>query len=57
MQSSIIEAGVRAANAKLVLSMASTPEEVREVQRLRYKVFIEALGLTSLMLEDRLDAD
>jgi len=57
MQSSIIEAGVRAANAKLVLSMASTPEEVREVQRLRYKVFIEALGLTSLMRDDRLDAD
>lgn len=57
MQTSIIEAGVRAASAKLVLSMASTPEEVREVQRLRYKVFIEALGLTSLMREDRLDCD
>ena len=57
MQSSIIEAGVKAASAKLVLSMASTPEEVREVQRLRYKVFIETLGLTSLMREDRLDVD
>eukprot|EP01030_Chromulinospumella_sphaerica_P011408 gene11408-11204_t len=37
--------------------MASTPEELREVQRLRYKVFIETLGLTSLMREDGLDSD
>lgn len=57
MQTSIIQADVRAASGKLVLSMASTPEELREVQRLRYKVFIETLGLTSLMRDDGLDSD
>lgn len=43
--------------ARLVLSLASTPGEVREVQRLRYKVFIEGGGLTRLMNEERLDRD
>ncbi|MGV7211305.1 GNAT family N-acetyltransferase [Oxalobacteraceae bacterium A2-2] len=57
MQQSIIQADVRASAGKLVLSMASTPEELREVQRLRYKVFIETLGLTSLMRADGLDSD
>jgi len=42
---------------KLNLSLASTPEEIREVQRLRYKVFIEAMGLTSLSNADGLDKD
>lgn len=42
---------------KLTLSLASTPEEVREVQRLRYKVFIEAMGLSALANEEGLDAD
>jgi putative hemolysin len=43
--------------ARLTLSMASTPEEVREVQRLRYKVFIETQGLSALVNEDGLDRD
>jgi putative hemolysin len=43
--------------AKLVLSLATTSKEVREVQGLRYKVFVEALGLTALANEDRLDKD
>jgi putative hemolysin len=43
--------------SKLTLSLASTPEEVREVQRLRYKVFIEAMGLSSLQNQDGLDKD
>lgn len=43
--------------ARLTLSMASTPEEVREVQRLRYKVFIESLGLSALANEEGLDRD
>lgn len=43
--------------SKLSLSLASTPEEVREVQRLRYKVFIEAMGLSSLANEEGLDQD
>ena len=55
MQTSIIQADVRATSGKLVLSMASTPEELREVQRLRYKVFIETMGLSSLVREDGLD--
>ena len=43
--------------SKLTLSMASTPEEIKEVQRLRYKVFIEAAGLSSLENADGLDRD
>jgi putative hemolysin len=43
--------------SKLSLTLASTPEEVREVQRLRYKVFIEAMGLSSLANEEGLDKD
>ncbi len=42
---------------KLSLSLATTHEEVREVQRLRYKVFIDAMGLTALANDDGLDAD
>ena len=42
---------------KLALSMATTPEEVREVQRLRYKIFIETMGLSALANEDGIDAD
>lgn len=42
---------------KLTLSLASTPEEVREVQRLRYKVFIEAMGLSALANAEGLDKD
>ncbi|AYR23343.1 hypothetical protein RB25_24435 [Herbaspirillum rubrisubalbicans] len=43
--------------AKLNLSLASTPEEVREVQRLRYKVFIEAMNLSALANPEGLDKD
>jgi putative hemolysin len=42
---------------KLSLSLASTPEEVREVQRLRYKVFIEAMGLSALANPEGIDQD
>lgn len=42
---------------KLTLSLATTKEEVREVQRLRYKVFIEAMGLSHLSNDAGLDAD
>ena len=42
---------------KLVLSLASTPEQLREVQRLRYKVFIESMGLAALASADGLDSD
>ncbi|MQQ99138.1 GNAT family N-acetyltransferase [Glaciimonas soli] len=43
--------------SKLTVSLASTPEEIREVQRLRYKVFIEALSLSALANPDGLDSD
>ncbi|MFC3108932.1 GNAT family N-acetyltransferase [Undibacterium arcticum] len=43
--------------AKLVLSLATTPKELREVQRLRYKVFVDGMGLSALANEDRLDQD
>lgn len=50
-------ADANSGSSKLTLSLASTPEEVREVQRLRYKVFIEAMGLSSLKNEEGLDKD
>lgn len=43
--------------SKLSLSLASTPEEVREVQRLRYRVFIEAMALSALSNQEGLDQD
>jgi len=43
--------------SKLSLSLATTPEEVREVQRLRYKVFIEAMNLSALANNEGLDKD
>ena len=42
---------------KLSLSLASTPEEVREVQRLRYKVFVEAMALETLENQEGLEKD
>lgn len=47
----------RASTTGLVLSLASTIEEVREVQRLRYRVFVEGAGLAARMNAERLDAD
>ena len=47
----------KSSSPRLVLSLASTPAEVREVQRLRYKVFIEAQGLCALVNPERLDRD
>jgi putative hemolysin len=43
--------------SKLSLSLASTAAEVKEVQRLRYKVFIEAMGLSSMSNAECLDKD
>lgn len=42
---------------KLTLSLASTLAEVREVQRLRYKIFIKTMGLTALANSEGLDQD
>jgi putative hemolysin len=57
MQNTIASAGARTRAAKLVLTMASTAKELREVQRLRYKVFIETMGLSALLSKDGLDSD
>ena len=43
--------------SRLTLSLATTKQEVREVQRLRYKVFIETLNLTALTNAEGLDKD
>jgi len=42
---------------KPVLSLASTPAALREVQRLRYKVFIETMGLAAPTSADGLGSD
>jgi putative hemolysin len=43
--------------SKLSVSIASTEEELREVQRLRYKVFIDAMGLSAMANPQGLDRD
>src|SRR4051812_3577718 len=43
--------------SKLILSLATTSAEVEEVQRLRYKVFIEAMGLVNLTDSEGLEID
>lgn len=42
---------------KLNLSLARTLEEIREVQRLRYKIFVEAMGLDMLKNHEGLERD
>ena len=49
--------GTAQGNSRLTLSLATTREEVREVQRLRYKIFVESSGRSALMNEEGLDAD
>ncbi|QBE62054.1 GNAT family N-acetyltransferase [Pseudoduganella lutea] len=50
-------AGVRAPRPRLATSIATTAEELREAQRLRYRVFIEGMNLTALARPDGLDCD
>ncbi|MCG2584280.1 GNAT family N-acetyltransferase [Massilia sp. TS11] len=57
MEHLITSGGLRAASPKLTISLASTEDEVREVQRLRYQVFIEDMGLSALANPERLDRD
>jgi len=42
---------------KLSLSLATNHEDVREVQRLRYKVFVEAMGLETLKNHEGIERD
>ena len=57
MQNIVASNEAKARPVQLVLSQATTAAELREVQRLRYKVFIETMGLTSLANADGLDSD
>lgn len=43
--------------SKLMLHIASTQEELIEVQQLRYKVFVEGMGLSALKNQHELDSD
>jgi putative hemolysin len=47
----------RASSTKIVLGVASLPEEIREVQRLRFQVLASALGLSERADPDGLDED
>jgi len=57
MQQTTIASGARAPRPRLVTSVATTAEELREAQRLRYRVFIEGMGLKALARPDGLDSD
>jgi putative hemolysin len=57
MQNLIPSREIKSPSPRLVLSLASTPQELKEVQRLRYKVFIEAMGLSALANPEGLDRD
>lgn len=57
MQNLIPSLETKSHSPRLTLSLASTAAELREVQRLRYKVFIEALGLAALANDEGLDRD
>jgi putative hemolysin len=48
---------IRINTNRLCLTLASTPEEVREVQRLRYKVFVESGEFAACSNAEGLDAD
>lgn len=51
------EADANSSASRLTLSLATTLQEVREVQRLRYRVFIETMNLSALTNADGLDQD
>lgn len=57
MRLTTVRADATTSFPKLSLSLATTPEEVREVQRLRYQVFVEAMGLESLQNSEGLEKD
>ena len=49
--------GTQSIASRFALSIASGHAEVREAQRLRYKVFIEIIGLDALTNADGIDED
>jgi putative hemolysin len=57
MRLPISSSKLRAGSAKMSLTLASSPEEIREVQQLRYKVLADSVGLSSLANPDGSDED
>ncbi len=51
------DSSVHARRATLVVSLATTQKEVREVQRLRYRVFTETFQLSELINPEALNVD
>jgi len=57
LSDSLISSAKRQTAARLSVTLASSPEEVREAQSLRYKMFVQTMGLASLSNPEGLDAD
>lgn len=57
MQTLTSAAEIKADQPRLTLSLAATQEDVRDVQRLRYKIFVEAEGRSAFTNDARLDID
>ena len=57
MQTPICQAATGATAGKLLLGLASNRDEVREAQRLRYRVFVEEAALRTRENAERLDVD
>jgi putative hemolysin len=57
MQAEVEVSQARSAARRLALSFARTPGEVREAQRLRYKVFVEEMGASVTTREPGIDRD
>lgn len=57
MKSSHRRSSINIESAKLVVSLACTPEELRELQRLRYQVFTETFDCSTLANAEGINAD
>ncbi len=57
LSDSLNSSAKRQSNTRLSVSLASNQDEVREAQSLRYKLFVQTMGLASLTNPEGLDAD
>jgi putative hemolysin len=57
VNSSVNTSTKRQSSPRLSVSLASNQDEVREAQSLRYKLFVQTMGLASLTNPEGLDAD
>ncbi|NNA96726.1 GNAT family N-acetyltransferase [Pseudomonas gessardii] len=55
--SSDSHSGANPKHTKLIVTLASTRQEIREIQRLRYSVFIDTFRLSKLSNSDELNTD